>query len=223
MKWSAGTGDGAEYKKLLGDFVEAVEQRAEKLPRMVWKEMVPTHYDQQHGLYPGGEPPFTCAPLHVKLQGDGNIEATDDWSKIVVEGGHHNKAAREAFAGTDIVMTGYWNATVELFDYHRDVSDGRGHECGCAAPCPLVTCSSSRLAKIGGGVPVPCTSSRAAHSFLLPAQLRTSGSRGSCIVGDLICGFLCCRHYCFPGAPQVWLYHAYLAILKAPWSPLPAN
>ncbi len=33
---------------------------------------------------------------------------------------------------------------------------------------------------------------------------------------------VCCRHYCFPGAPQVWLYHAFLAILKAPWSPLPA-
>ncbi len=62
------------------------------------------------------------------------MQATDDWSQIVVEGGHHNKAAREAFAGSDIVMTGYWNATVELSDHHRDVSDGRGHECGCAVP-----------------------------------------------------------------------------------------
>lgn len=153
-----GTGDGSEYKKLLQEFAEAVEQSAERLPHMVWKEMVPTHYDQQHGLYPGGEPPFKCAPLHVELQSNGSIEATDDWSEIVVEGGHHNKAAREVFAGTDIVMTEYWNATVELFDYHRDVSDGRGHECG---------------------------------------------------------------HYCFPGAPQAWLYYAYLAIAKAPWSPSP--
>ncbi len=96
--------------------------------------MVPTHYDQQHGLYPGGEPPFTCTPLHVELQSNGSIQATDEWSKIVVEGGHHNKAAREVFAGTDVVMTAYWNATVELFDYHRDVSDGRGHECGCCSP-----------------------------------------------------------------------------------------
>lgn len=73
---ATGTGDGAEYKKLLEEFADAVEERAEQLPHMVWKEMVPTHYDQQHGLYPGGEPPFTCAPLHVELQANGTIQAS---------------------------------------------------------------------------------------------------------------------------------------------------
>ena len=72
--------------------------------------------------------------------------------------GHHNKAARKTFAGTGIAMTSFWNATVEMWDFHRDVIDGRGHECS---------------------------------------------------------------HYCFPGVPQVWVYHMYRALHEAPWSPLP--
>ena len=68
--------------------------------------------------------------------------------------GHHNKAARKTFAGTGIAMTSFWNATVEMWDFHRDVIDGRGHECS---------------------------------------------------------------HYCFPGVPQVWVYHIYRAIHEAPW------
>ena len=48
-----GSGDGPEFRKLVEDFRDAVADRAGRLPRLVWKEMVPTHYDQQHGLYPG--------------------------------------------------------------------------------------------------------------------------------------------------------------------------
>ena len=48
-----GTGDGPEFRQLVEDFRDAVADRAGRLPRLVWKEMVPTHYDQQHGLYPG--------------------------------------------------------------------------------------------------------------------------------------------------------------------------
>ncbi len=33
----------------------------------------------------GGEPPYECKPLHVALQDDGSIAATDDWSQTVVE------------------------------------------------------------------------------------------------------------------------------------------
>lgn len=150
----AGTGDGPEYTELLKQFRRAVEDKAHALPHFIWKEMVVTHYDQHHGLYPGGNPPFTCKPLHATLQPDGSIAATDNYSQIIIVGGHHNKAAREAFLGSKIGMTAYWNATVELWDFHRDLSDGRGHECG---------------------------------------------------------------HYCFPGAPQVWLYYAYIAIQTAPW------
>ena len=48
-----GTGDGPEFRQLVEDFRDAVADRAGRLPRLVWKEMVPTHYDQHHGLYPG--------------------------------------------------------------------------------------------------------------------------------------------------------------------------
>ena len=75
--------------------------------------------------------------------------------------GHENTYAREAFQNSSIIMTAFYNATVELFDFHRDLDKGRGHECS---------------------------------------------------------------HYCFSGAPQVWVYYLHKAIKEAPWfEPLPAN
>ena len=62
-----GSGDGPEFRKLVEDFRDAVAGRAGRLPRLVWKEMVPTHYDQQHGLYPGR--PVARGLGHVGLQG----------------------------------------------------------------------------------------------------------------------------------------------------------
>ena len=50
--WHGG-GEGAEFAKLMREFADAVSEKAAVLPHLVWKEMVPTHYDQQHGLYPG--------------------------------------------------------------------------------------------------------------------------------------------------------------------------
>lgn len=102
----------------------------------------------------GGTPPFDCGPLGVTLQQDGTLTAADPINSLILEGGAHNRAAREVLAGTDIVMTQSWNATVELYEFHRELADGRGHECG---------------------------------------------------------------HYCFPGAPEIWLYYVYLAIRDAPW------
>ncbi|CAK0758806.1 hypothetical protein CVIRNUC_002648 [Coccomyxa viridis] len=135
-----GSGDGPEFRKLVEDFRDAVADRAGRLPRLIWKEMVPTHYDQQHGLYPGGEPPYECKPLHVALQDDGTLAPTDDWSQIIIEQGQQNRVVREVFAGTDIGMTSFWNATVEMWDFHRDISDGRGHECShyCFGGVPQV-------------------------------------------------------------------------------------
>lgn len=62
-----GSGDGPEFRKLVEDFRDAVADRAGRLPRLIWKEMVPTHYDQQHGLYPGR--PAAPGLGHVGLQG----------------------------------------------------------------------------------------------------------------------------------------------------------
>ena len=50
--WHGG-GEDAEFAKLMREFADAVSEKAAELPHLVWKEMVPTHYDQQHGLYPG--------------------------------------------------------------------------------------------------------------------------------------------------------------------------
>ena len=83
-----------------------------------------------HGAYKGGTPPFECAPLGVDLHPNGTLTAQDDINALLVEGGAHNKAAREVFAGSDIIMTASWNATVELYESHRELADGRGHECG---------------------------------------------------------------------------------------------
>lgn len=37
-------------------------------------------------------------------------------------------------------MTSFWNATVEMWDFHRDIIDGRGHECShyCFGGVPQV-------------------------------------------------------------------------------------
>lgn len=83
-----------------------------------------------HGAYKGGTPPFECAPLGVDLRQDGTLAAKEPINELIVEGGAHNRAARAVFAGSDIVMTASWNATVELYEYHRELADGRGHECG---------------------------------------------------------------------------------------------
>ena len=135
--------EGHEYRDLLRSFRDAVAEHASELPHFVWKEMVATHYQNLHGAYKGGTPPFECAPLGVWLQPDGSLATDEDnllINTIVLEGGAHNKVAREVFAGTDIAMTGSWNATVELWEYHRDLADGRGHECGhsCFPAAPEV-------------------------------------------------------------------------------------
>ena len=55
--------------------------------------------------------------------------------------GTHNKVTRDVFSGTDIAMTSFWNATVEMWDFHRDIIDGRGHECShyCFGGVPQVS------------------------------------------------------------------------------------
>ncbi len=70
-----GSGDGVDYQKLVREFAEAVAEKRERLPHFVWKEMVPTHYDQQHGLYPGepsilsGDALIYCCPVLLQLGG----------------------------------------------------------------------------------------------------------------------------------------------------------
>ena len=41
-------------------------------------------------------------------------------------------------------MTSFWNATVEMWDFHRDIIDGRGHECShyCFGGVPQVRISA---------------------------------------------------------------------------------
>ena len=52
-----------------------------------------------------------------------------------------DRVAREVFAGTEVAMTSCWNATLELWDYHRELADGRGHE---YATCILLSCPHLR-------------------------------------------------------------------------------
>ncbi|CAL8466710.1 g6246 [Coccomyxa elongata] len=122
--------EGHEYRDLLQAFRDHVTAHADELPHIVWKQMVPTHYKHLHGAYKGGTPPFECSPLGVQLQPDGSLTPTDELSQLMLEGGAHNKAALEAFAGSGVVITHSWNATAELYEYHRELADGRGHECG---------------------------------------------------------------------------------------------
>ncbi len=53
--WHGG-GEGQDFANLIQEFADAAFERAAVLPHLVWKEMVPTHYDQQHGMFPGGPP-----------------------------------------------------------------------------------------------------------------------------------------------------------------------
>ena len=107
------------------------------LMMLLWAaQMVPTHYKHLHGAYKGGTPPFECSPLGVQLQPDGSLTPTDELSQLMLEGGAHNKAALEAFAGSGVAITHSWNATAELYEYHRELADGRGHECGACGLLP---------------------------------------------------------------------------------------
>ena len=79
----------------------------------------------------------------MTLQQDGTLKAGEEVNELLVQGGAHNRAAREIFAGSDIIITDSWNATVELYDYHRNMPNGL-HECGKALSsdslpwlCPL--------------------------------------------------------------------------------------
>ena len=83
--------------------------------------------------------------------------------------GTHNKVAREAFQGTDIAMTSFWNATVEMWDFHRDVVDGRGHECshycfGGSLRCGCTTHSKPSWRPHGGPPSSRITAKRDANS-----------------------------------------------------------
>ena len=65
----------------------------------------------------------------MELQQDGTLKAKEEVNELLVQGGAHNRAAREIFAGSNIIITDSWNATVELYDYHRNMPNGL-HECG---------------------------------------------------------------------------------------------
>lgn len=55
-----GAGANPYLKELFQSLAHRVEERRAQLPHIIWKEMVPTHWDQQHGLYEGAS--------HVHLQ-----------------------------------------------------------------------------------------------------------------------------------------------------------
>ena len=48
-----GAGANPYLKEMFQSLARLVEERRAQLPHIIWKEMVPTHWDQQHGLYEG--------------------------------------------------------------------------------------------------------------------------------------------------------------------------
>ena len=48
-----GAGANPYLKELFQSLAHSVEERRAQLPHIIWKEMVPTHWAQQHGLYDG--------------------------------------------------------------------------------------------------------------------------------------------------------------------------
>ena len=65
-----------ELDKLSSDFAAYVSQHRAALPRMLWQQTSAQHFKTENGEWPGGEPPYECAPLEddafevqVRVQG----------------------------------------------------------------------------------------------------------------------------------------------------------
>lgn len=109
----------------LGDFVEQVRLQQHKLPAVIWKDTVPTHYLSQVGDFVGGQHPFTCGPLaggwaNLWHSPNGHLETWDPALNSLLKGGTRNHASSQMVNAAHIPMISTYNQTIALWQYHRE-------------------------------------------------------------------------------------------------------
>lgn len=114
-----------DYINHLSDFVEQLKIQQHKLPRVIWKDTVPTHYQSQLGDFVGGGHPFTCAPLaggysNLWHSPEGHLETWDPALHSLLYGGTRNRASSEMARAGKIPIISVYNLTVPLWQFHRD-------------------------------------------------------------------------------------------------------
>lgn len=109
----------------LSDFVGYLKLQQNKLPQIVWKDTVPTHYSNPLGDFLGGGGPFACAPLAGGFKNlwhspEGYLETWDPALSSLLYGGTRNHASTQMLNAVSVPIISVYNQTVPLWQYHRD-------------------------------------------------------------------------------------------------------
>ncbi|DBA67316.1 TPA: hypothetical protein ACH3X2_001616 [Trebouxia sp. C0005] len=125
------------YINQLSDFAGQLKLQQHKLPQVVWKDTVPTHYSSPLGDFYGGNPPFTCSPLgggykNLWHSPEGHLETWDPALSSLLYGGTRNHASTQMLEAVSVPVISVYNQTVPLWQYHRD--DQCTHYCFPSAP-----------------------------------------------------------------------------------------
>ena len=113
------------YINHLSDFVGELKLQQHKLPQVIWKDTVPTHYTNPLGDYMGGNPPFACAPLaggykNLWHSPEGYLETWNPALSSLLHGGTRNHASSQMLAAVNVPVIDVYNHTVPLWQYHRE-------------------------------------------------------------------------------------------------------
>ena len=114
-----------DYINRLSDFAGQLKVQQNKLPQVVWKDTVPTHYSNPLGDFYGGNPPHTCAPLgggykNLWHSPEGHLETWDPALDALLYGGTRNHASTQMLTAVSVPVISVYNQTVPLWQYHRD-------------------------------------------------------------------------------------------------------
>ena len=121
----------------LSDFAGQLKLQQSKLPQVIWKDTVPTHYSNPLGDFVGGNPPFTCSPLgggykNLWHSPEGHLETWDPALSSLLYGGTRNHATTQMLQAVSVPVISVYNQTAPLWQYHRD--GDCTHYCFPAAP-----------------------------------------------------------------------------------------
>ncbi len=114
-----------DYINRLSDFVGQLKLQQNKLPQVIWKDTVPTHYSSPLGDFFGGNPPFTCSPLgggykNLWHSPEGHLETWDPALSPLLFGGTRNHASTQMLQAVSVPVISVYNQTVALWQYHRE-------------------------------------------------------------------------------------------------------
>lgn len=113
-------------------------------PRLLWQETPPQHFTSPTGEYlrdGGTKPPYVCQEIgagHVKVLDDNTVQVDSADYSFAAAGGWRNSIANPIMQQHHVPIIHHWNASLPLWDFHRD--NGKGLECThyCLPSAPQV-------------------------------------------------------------------------------------